>query len=73
MSCEGCTSSVKGQDQQLATLKIEAKNWAVANGKNVFIYKNEVGDWAFMEEGAARSNGIQPTGGILSYLQPVNA
>jgi hypothetical protein len=58
-------------DEQLATVKVTAKKWAVENGKNVFIYKNESGDWTYMEESAARSIGIQPTGGILSFLQPI--
>lgn len=69
--CIGCLPSLSEQQAELQTMEKRAKEYAVENQKNAFIYQDETGHWQYMEETAARSLGIQPTGGIVSFLQPV--
>jgi hypothetical protein len=67
--CEGCLQTAKAINEAMAKTQTEAKQYAVTNGKNVFIYFDETGQPQYMVEEAARACGIQPTGGIVSFLQ----
>lgn len=72
MSCESCFSGPKAQQEALTVVQKDAKKYAIDNETNVFIYRTEDG-WAYMAEAKARELSIQPTGGVVSYLQPVSA
>lgn len=67
-SCDNCFSSIREAAAELQTVKKQAKEYAVANNKTVFVYQTETGHWQFMEEDAARSQNIYPTGGVVSHL-----
>lgn len=69
--CAECLPSPGEQDTALQTAIKEAKEHAVTHQKNVFIYKDEQQRWQYIEADVAREIGIQPTGGIVSFMQPV--
>lgn len=69
--CETCFSGPKAQQEALTSIQTQAKGYAIANETNVFIYRNEDG-WAYMAEAKARELNIQPTGGVVSPLQPLS-
>jgi hypothetical protein len=70
--CEGCFQTQKALQEALTIVQEQAKQYAINNETNVFIYRTEDG-WSFMAEQKARELGVQPTGGVVSYLQPVSA
>jgi hypothetical protein len=67
MACDNCFQEIKQQQADLEKVKQQAKEYALANQKNIFIYKDETGYWQYMEEEAARSINIFPTGGVVSF------
>ena len=71
--CVGCFSTQKSINERLQTIQNDAKEYAIQHQKNVFIYLDETNVWQFMEEEAARAVGIQPTGGVVSFLRPMSA
>jgi prophage antirepressor-like protein len=70
--CDGCFQSQKVIDQALISARKRAKQFAVENDTNVFVYFDEYAQPQFMAEDIARALGIQPTGGIISKMKPVN-
>lgn len=70
MSCEGCLTAQKAIEEALSSIRIKAKQYAIENDTNVYIYETLPGEFAFMAEAAAKENGIIPTRGIVSRLQP---
>lgn len=57
MGCEGCLTSAKGQNQQLETIKDEARRYAIESEKTMAVYK-EGTEYFFAEAGEAISRGL---------------
>lgn len=72
MACSGCIDNLRDMQKELSSIKTLAKQFAISNRVNVFIY-NEEGTLRFISEEAGRSVGIQPTHGVVSFLQPITA
>lgn len=71
MSCAGCNSKRKADEEAITKIRTQAKKYAVDLQKDVIIYLDRTGKWAYMEAQAARNAKIRATGGMVSHLQPV--
>jgi hypothetical protein len=71
MACADCFKSLREMQEALLAIQKQAKAYAIANEKTVFIYQSDYG-WSFMEEEKAITLGIQPTGGVISQYQQTN-
>lgn len=70
MSCNGCLQDPKNREIGVAIVLQQAKELALKNNCNVYLYHTEEGI-KYMVEEAAHENGIQPSAGIVSPLQPI--
>lgn len=56
MSCEGCITTKRGEDEALSSIKVKAKQYAEENKIPIAIYK-EGTDYAFINAETAISGG----------------
>lgn len=57
MGCDGCLTSAKGQNQQLETVKNEARKYAIQTEQTMAVYK-EGTDYFYTEAGEAIARGL---------------
>ena len=73
MGCSDCLTTKSAIEEALSNIRQKAKQYAIEHDTNVYIYQITPGEFAFMEEAAAKEHGIIPTGGVVTKLRPVTA
>lgn len=64
MSCEGCFTSARGQQEQYLSVKSEAQNYANEKKYSVALWKEQF-EWYYLEASAAITSG-KPISEILT-------
>jgi hypothetical protein len=66
MSCEGCITSSRGQQEALNIILKQAKDYAKENNITVAVYKEGL-EYKFIEAGAAITGGYQIIDMVSQY------